>query len=97
MPYMFNLNYLLLLLWCILLQHSGPVGSNPFSNPEDSKPHDPSDVEMKDKDPEDEALASRYHMKDEQRIIKERFEEKQRGEARRSAIEEKKAAKKVVA
>ena len=78
-----------------ICQPSDSVGANPFSHPEDSKPQQATGgADTKKTEPEDENLQSRYHMKDDQREIKERFEEKQRVEARKLAQEEKKAAKK---
>jgi hypothetical protein len=44
---------------------------------------------------EDDGVVSRLHMSDEQRQLKEKFEDKQREEARRIAKEEKLAHKRV--
>ncbi|XP_013390366.1 uncharacterized protein LOC106158809 isoform X2 [Lingula anatina] len=50
--------------------------------------------QLGEEDKEEEQLASRMRMSDEQRKIKETFEEKQREEARKSALSEKKLKKK---
>lgn len=76
------------------------IGSNPFMNPQ---PHNPTTSEptaslsMQDaeKEEKDKKVTSRMTMNEEQRKIKEHFEEKQREEARRKAKQEKLAQKKV--
>ncbi|CAD5117804.1 DgyrCDS6555 [Dimorphilus gyrociliatus] len=72
-------------------QNSGSLNEecNPFSEAAAKPVPNTETFDNTKMDSEEEALESRMHLNDEQRKIKERFEEKQRLEARKKIVEEK--------
>ena len=97
---------ILIISFFYLLQRKvDSIGANPFTGETSaaapisvSQPPAVSDVREDVDDvatPEDDGIISRCHMNEEQRRIKERFQEKQREEARKSAQQDKLAQKRV--
>ena len=63
--------------------------TSPVNHPSDGIQNSPMETQAND-------LPTRLFVSDEQRLVKQRFEEKQRNEARRAALAEKQAKKKVI-
>ncbi len=90
-----------MIFWYYVLCFFQPVesiGSNPFVNPVPIIPSDDASaggIDQSQDGEEESKVVSRLHLRDDQRVIKEKFEQKQREEAKKRAIEEKKAQKKV--
>ena len=72
------------------------IGSNPFSNPQVVSPVNQfTSAASSASVEEEEKLVSRMHLDEQQRKIKNQFEEHERSKAQREAKEEKLAQKKV--
>lgn len=91
-------------MFYILKTSSGYAeGVNPFTNPEQSKPHNPPADIKSDHSGEssevneipDDQVISRLHLNDDQRQAKMNFEKKKMNEARQEAITDKQRRKRV--